>query len=95
MSLEAAEETSRSDYRKSVKKSGLLSGGGLGFTIGKQSQKSTNELDSVSQAGSVVGSTGGNVTLEAGKDVAVTASDIISGQDTTITGQNVTIQAAH
>ena len=94
MSLEAAEETSRSDYRKSVKKSGLLSGGGLGFTIGKQSQKSTNELDSVSQAGSVVGSTGGNVTLEAGKDVAVTASDIISGQDTTITGQNVTIQAA-
>ncbi|SEP27465.1 two-partner secretion domain-containing protein [Propionispora vibrioides] len=94
INIEAAEEISRSDYEKSVKKSGLFSGGGIGFTIGKQSQKSTNELDSVSQAGSVVGSTGGNVTLEAGKDVAVTASDIISGQDTTITGQNVTIQAA-
>ncbi|SHI83662.1 two-partner secretion domain-containing protein [Propionispora hippei] len=94
INIEAAAETSRSDYEKSVKKSGLFAGGGIGFTIGKQSQKSTNELDSVSQAGSVVGSTGGNVTLEAGKDVAVTASDIISGQDTTITGQNVTIQAA-
>ncbi|CUH94301.1 hypothetical protein P22_0367 [Propionispora sp. 2/2-37] len=92
--IAAAEQTSQSEYKKSVKKSGVFSGGGLGFTIGSQKQKRTNTQDSISQVGSVVGSTGGKVTIGAGQDVSITASDTISGKDTTITGQNVTIEAA-
>ena len=39
LNIGSAEQTSESEYRKSVKKSGLLSGGGLGFTIGKEKRK--------------------------------------------------------
>ncbi len=39
LDIESAEQTSESEYIKSVKKSGLLSGGGLGFTIGKKKRK--------------------------------------------------------
>ena len=39
LNIESTEEKSESEHIKSVKKSGLLSGGGLGFTIGKEKQK--------------------------------------------------------
>ena len=39
LNIESAEQKSESEYIKSVKKSGLLSGGGLGFTIGKEKRK--------------------------------------------------------
>ena len=35
----SAEEYERHEYAKQVKKSGLLSGGGLGFTIGTEKRK--------------------------------------------------------
>lgn len=38
-SISSAEEYERHDYAKQVKKSGLLSGGGLGFTIGTEKRK--------------------------------------------------------
>ncbi|MDT8903388.1 hemagglutinin repeat-containing protein [Anaeroselena agilis] len=43
--------------------------------------------------GSTVGSISGDVNIIAGKDARVTASDIISGKNTSIQGQNVTIEA--
>lgn len=94
VTITAATETSQEDHFRQEKKSGLFSGGGLGFTIGTQKQTSTDSLDSVSQKGSVIGSTDGNVNIEAGKDVLIKASDIVSKKDTDITGQNVTIEAA-
>ena len=39
LNIGSAEQTSESEYRKSVKKSGIFAGGGLGFTIGKEKQK--------------------------------------------------------
>ena len=38
-SISSAEEHEWHDYAKQVKKSGLLSGGGLGFTIGTEKRK--------------------------------------------------------
>ena len=38
-SISSAQEYERHDYAKQVKKSGLLSGGGLGFTIGTEKRK--------------------------------------------------------
>ena len=41
-SISSAEEYERHDYAKQVKKSGLLSGGGLGFTpLGRRNRKSS------------------------------------------------------
>ncbi|GBG57802.1 toxin CdiA [Sporomusaceae bacterium FL31] len=94
VTITAATETNQEDHFRQEKKSGLFSGGGLGFTIGTQKQTSTDSLESVSQKGSVIGSTDGSVNIEAGKDVLVKASDIVSKKDTDITGQNVTIEAA-
>jgi len=93
VNITAQEEISSSDYRKQVKKSGLLSGGGLGFTIGKEKQKDTYANQNTEQAGSTIGSVAGNVTIEAGKDVTIAASDVIAGQDISLTGENVTVES--
>ena len=90
----AAEDTSSSTYKKQVKKSGLLSGGGLGFTIGSEKRKDQYDNQNVEQAGSTVGSIKGSVNVEAGKDVSISASDVLAGKDINLTGQNVTIESA-
>lgn len=92
--LRAAEDTSSSIYKKQVKKSALLSGGGLGFTIGSEKRKDQYDNQNVEQAGSTVGSISGSVNVEAGKDVSISASDVLAGKDISLTGQNVTIESA-
>ncbi|MEL7636062.1 MULTISPECIES: hemagglutinin repeat-containing protein [Sporomusa] len=93
VTITSQEETSSSDYQKQVKKSGLLSGGGLSFSIGKEKQKDIYANQNIEQAGSIVGSIDGNVTIEAGKDVTIAASDVIAGQDISLTGETVTIES--
>ncbi len=94
LNVTSAEQTSTSEYIKQVKKSGLLSGGGLGFTIGKEQQKDQYANQNTEQVGSTIGSINGNVNIEAGKDVSISASHVIAGQDINVTGQNVTIESA-
>lgn len=94
VNITAAEDTSSSIYKKQVKKSGLLSGGGLGFTIGSEKRKDQYDNQNVEQAGSTVGSISGSVSVEAGKDVSISASDVLAGKDISLTGQNVTIESA-
>ena len=89
-----AEDISSSTYKKQVKKSGLLSGGGLGFTIGSEKRKDQYDNQNIEQAGSTVGSISGSVNVEAGKDVNISASDVLAGKDINLTGQNVTIESA-
>ena len=45
----------------------------------------------ITQAASTVGSVKGNVTIQAGKDVNLTASDLAAKKDIAITGKNVSI----
>ena len=92
-SISSAEEYERHDYAKQVKKSGLLSGGGLGFTIGTEKRKDQYRDADVLQKGSTVGSISGNVTITSDKDVHVDASDIIAGKDISMTGENVNISS--
>ena len=94
VNITAAEDTSSSTYKKQVKKSGLLSGGGFGFTIGKEKRKDQYDNQNVEQVGSTVGSISGNVSVEAGKDINVSASEVLAGKDINLTGQNVTIESA-
>ena len=88
---ESAEERSGSTYRESVKKRGLLSGGGLGFTMGSEKRKDRYDSEAVEQVGSTIGSVEGNVRIGAGKEADIEASHISAGKNLAVSGKNVTI----
>ena len=92
ISIHAAEETNKEIHKKQVKKSGLI-GSGLGFTIGSEKKKDSYDTEETMQVGSTVGSVKGSVTITAGQTASVSASDIIAGKDTLITGRNVDIES--
>lgn len=92
LNIGSAEQTSESEYRKSVKKSGVFAGGGLGFTIGKEKQKDQYANQNVEQVGSTVGSVKGSVNLDADKAANVKGSSVVAGKDINITGENVSIE---
>ncbi|WP_315850520.1 hemagglutinin repeat-containing protein [Yersinia aldovae] len=75
-------------------KSGLMSTGGIGVTVGSNSQKTTDTGKSISNVGSTVGSLGGNVTLEAGNQLTIHGSEVIANKDISLQGSDVAITAA-
>ncbi len=76
------------------KKSGLMSSGGLGFTIGKAAQGNANTVTPTQAVGSTLGNVQGDVVIQAGKDLQLKGSDVIAGQDITLAAQNVRIEHA-
>lgn len=92
LNIGSAEQTGESEYIKSVKKSGVFAGGGLGFTIGKEKQKDQYANQNTEQVGSTVGSVKGNVNLDADKAANVKGSTVVAGKDINITGENVSIE---
>ena len=92
ITVDSADEKIRNIDYKQVKKSGLI-GSGLGFTIGSEKKKDSYDTEETVQRGSTVGSIKGNVTITAGQTASVSASDIIAGKDTLITGRNVDIES--
>ena len=92
-SISSAQEYEQHDYAKQVKKSGLLSGGGLGFTIGTEKRKDQYSDADLLQKASTVGSTSGNVSIESGNKVEIGASAVLAGKDISITGENVQISS--
>ncbi|PEI05578.1 AT-2 family transporter [Pantoea agglomerans] len=80
-----------------TKKSGLMGTGGIGITVG--SSKSVHDLrdkgTTQSQSASIVGSTGGNVSIVAGGQAYVSGSDLVAGRDLAITGDSVIIDPGH
>ena len=92
-SISSAEEYERHDYAKQVKKSGLLSGGGLGFTLGTEKRKDQYRDADVLQKASTVGSVSGNVSIESGNKVEIGASAVLAGKNISITGENVQISS--
>lgn len=93
----AATNTDTAWRFKETKKSGLMGTGGIGFTIG--SSKSTHELreqgTTQSESFSTVGSTGGNVSIAAGKQAHIGGADIIAQKDISLTGDSVVIEPGH
>ncbi|HAZ0554340.1 TPA: hypothetical protein I4D55_001908 [Enterobacter hormaechei] len=79
----AATNTDTSWRFKETKKSGLMGTGGIGFTIG--SSKTTHDLreqgTTQSESFSTVGSTGGSVSITAGKQAHIGGADIIAQKD--------------
>jgi filamentous hemagglutinin len=95
VNLEAAQNTQSSTSFNETKKSGLFSSGGLSLTIGKQQQSLDQGLQQTTAAASTLGSTGGNVTINAGGAFTQTGSDVITPKgDIAITAQKVDITEA-
>jgi len=82
-----------SGYQSS--KSGLMGSGGLGVTIGSRSLAQTDQSSSVTNRGSTIGASAGDVSINAGHDVTLTGSQVVAGQDVAIKAQNVTVNAAY
>ncbi|MBN7766443.1 hemagglutinin repeat-containing protein, partial [Pectobacterium brasiliense] len=81
----------------SKKKSGLFSGGGIGFTIGSTStsQKLRDQAATQSQSISTLGSTTDSMTVKAGNDVTISGTDMVAGKDIFLQGNNVTIDPGY
>ncbi|QYN47097.1 hypothetical protein GYM74_07755 [Gilliamella sp. ESL0405] len=91
--IDAAEESYYRKQETKTKKSGLMSSGGIGVTIGHEKENLKQTDSEQAYLGSTVGSTEGNVSIQAGKDITVKGSDIIAKQDVNLTGENVAIEA--
>ncbi len=76
----AAENTSSENSFSQTKKSGLFgTGGGLGFTIGKQQIDDSNTKTETQYASSKVSAIDGNVIIDAGRNYQQTGSNIVAG----------------
>ncbi len=91
VNITSAKETGNDEHYSYTKKSGLFSGGGLGFTIGTQSTKTTTDEKTLDQVGSTVGSIDGNVTVTAGNKANSAGTAFVTGEDLNIKGKDVTI----
>ncbi|XDZ50095.1 hemagglutinin repeat-containing protein [Neisseriaceae bacterium CLB008] len=95
ISIEAAEETNRNSQFHESKKSGLMSSGGVGFTIGKNQLSTDSQNTNLTHQGSMVGSLGGDVTMVAGEAYRQIGSTVSAQQgDVTIMAKQVDIVAA-
>ena len=92
-SISSAEEYERHDYAKQVKKSGLLSGGGLGFTIGTEKRKDQYAESGLMQKGSLIGSAKGNLSISSSGQTQVEGSTLAAGKDMTVIGENISISS--
>ncbi|MDD2029508.1 two-partner secretion domain-containing protein [Pseudomonas sp. 39167] len=103
LTIDAARNTfSRTDMHKEKNRdlTGVLTGNKLGLDdmTGNQhlfinSQKHNGTATETTLTGSTIGSSAGNVTLTAGRELSVVASDLVSTKDMALTGSNVTITA--
>ncbi|WLH14025.1 hemagglutinin repeat-containing protein [Pseudomonas hefeiensis] len=103
LTIDAAQNTfSRTDMHKEKNRdlTGVLTGNKLGLDdmTGNQhlfinSQKHNGTATETTLTGSTVGSSSGNVTLTAGRELSVVASDLVSTKDMSLNGANVTIAA--
>lgn len=95
INIAAAVNTNREWNHVEEKKSGFLSGGGgFGISYGTRTTTTDQNKDAVTQSGlarSMVGSIGGNLTLDAGNAIKVGGTDMSAGQDISLAGKSVTI----
>ncbi|WP_418254616.1 hemagglutinin repeat-containing protein [Gallibacterium anatis] len=79
------------------KKSGLMSSGGIGFTIGSRAQQHDYQDKEITQsdARATIGSLGGDVTFVAGEQATILGTDVIAQADKAIniTSKSMTVDA--
>lgn len=93
LTITTADTATSESHFKDVKKSGLGSAG-AGISYGTNQVTDTSNDTVRGSQGSLIGSTDGSVHMQAGKDLHITGSDVVAGQNVTGIAQNVTIDAA-
>ena len=103
LTIDAAQNTfARTDMHKEKNRdlTGVLTGNSLGLDdiTGNQklyinSSKHNGTANETTLSGSTIGSSAGNVSLTAGRELAVIASDLVSTKDMQLVGSNVNILA--
>ena len=82
-------------HLRQEKKSGLLSSGGIGFTVGTHKETTDQASQALAGQGAMVGSLQGDTVMLAGNDYRQTGSSVSSPNgNVAIQGKNVTIEAA-
>ncbi|MBT0731688.1 hemagglutinin repeat-containing protein, partial [Rosenbergiella nectarea] len=94
LSLTQAQNSRQERHRYQEKRKGLSGTGGIGFSYGQQTQRSTDEGRSISHLGSLVGSSEGSVSLAAGKGLTLTGSELLAKRDIHLAAKNVTVSAS-
>ena len=94
LNVTTVDETQDETHISKTTKSGIMGTGGIGFTVGKTSEKVTQESESNQQKGSVIGSTAGDVILTAGNTANIHGSDVIAAKDIKVTASDIHITAA-
>ncbi|OQS32125.1 hemagglutinin repeat-containing protein [Chromobacterium haemolyticum] len=92
VNITTAENRQYNHHEESVKKSGLLSSGGIGFSIGSQKQRDQVGETSVSHSSSTVGSVLGDVNVDAGRNALIKGSDLVAGGDIDVLAQNIRVE---
>lgn len=93
--IEAAGDTTLESHFKDEKKSGLLGSGGIGFTIGTRQQSTDSQSTHTRASASTVGSTQGDITIQAGETYFQSGSDVLAPQgDIGVTAQQIAITEA-
>ncbi|PAJ80118.1 hemagglutinin repeat-containing protein [Burkholderia ubonensis] len=95
VNITTSQDTVQSSSYYQKQESGLLTNGGLSVTFGSRSMAQTDQSQQVTNNASVIGSSTGNVSINAGKNATVTGSTVVAGQDIALTGQNVTVNSAY
>jgi filamentous hemagglutinin len=96
MTIQSGQQTSESYSYHQKKKSGLFSSGsGFGITLGTMQKSDQVDQQQTTQISSTVGALNGDVNLNAGGDVTVTASDLLARQGSIrVEGANITLDSA-
>lgn len=92
VSVVAARNTLETTQSRKVKKSGVFSDGGVGFSIGSQKLATTGQMLDTTHTSSVVGSVAGKTTIYAGGHYQQTGSDVLGGDGVAISGATVAIE---
>ncbi|WP_419736487.1 hemagglutinin repeat-containing protein [Pseudomonas sp. COR18] len=92
--IESDTESFSAQHSQSTKKSGLMSSGGIGVTLGSSKNTYTQSTETKTEKASTVGSVLGSVNITAGKDLTIKASDVVADKDINLAGQNVHITDA-
>ena len=93
LTITTADTATSESHFKDVKKDGLGSAG-AGISYGTNQVTDTSNDTTRGSQGSLIGSTDGSVHMQAGKDLHITGSDVVAGQNVTGIGENVTIDAS-
>ena len=92
VSAASADNYAHTEHFKSVKTSGIFgSGGGLGFTIGTQQTKTTQDSDGITRQGTNIAALGGNVSISAGENAHISSSNILADKDANISAKETVI----